>query len=91
MKKKYMTIKERKEYMLNHDGEMPISFNTNLRLKNKNSKKYVSTLITSGDSSLIVKAKKGTRMMFGSGEYSSFGQVGNNKKKSKVLSIFKKI
>ena len=86
---KYMTIKERREYMLNHDGEIPISFNPDIKLKNKSDRKYISTLVSGGDSSMIVKVKKGTRMLFGSGEHSSFGEVDNKKSKSKILTLFK--
>ena len=31
--RKYMTIKERREYMLNHDGEMPLTWDLNLKPK----------------------------------------------------------
>ena len=88
--KKYMTIKEKREYMLNHDGEMPLNFDLNLELK-KHRIGYTTTLISGGDSSFFTQVKKGSKVLYGSGEHSSFGQVGNNKKKSKVLSIFRKI
>ena len=85
---RYMTIKEKREYLLEHD-EMPLTFNPNIKLK-KHKRGYVSTLITGGDSSLIVQVKKGTRLLIGSGEHASFVKIGNNKPKSKILSIFRK-
>ena len=86
--KRYMTIKEKREYLLEHN-ELPLTWNPNLKLK-KYRIGYISTLISGGDSSLIVKVKKGTRLLIGSGEHSSFVQIGNNKPKSKILSKFKK-
>jgi len=91
--KKYMTIKEKKEYLINGEA-LPISFDPNecLNPKKKNDKKYVTTLVTSGDDSLIIKVKKGTRMLIGSGEHASFGRIRIEKKRNKlkILSLFKK-
>lgn len=91
--KRYMTIKERREYMLTHENEIPISFDPRecLNPKKKSDRKYVTTLVSGGDSSLIVKVKKGTRMLFGGSESPFFGIVGEKKDiKKKVLSLFRK-
>lgn len=85
--RKYMTIKERREYMLNHDGEMPLTWKPDLNPK-KHRIGYTSTLISGGDYSFFAQVKKGSKVLYGSGEHSSFGQV--RKPKSKVLSIFRK-
>jgi len=80
--KKYLTIQERREYLIN-GKPMPLSFNPIINDKKKSDRKYVSTLVSGGDSSLIVKVKKGTRMLVGSGEHATFTTIG--KIKSKVL------
>ena len=85
--RKYMTIKERREYMLNHDGEMPLTWDLNLKPK-KNKIGYTRTLISGGDSSFFAQVKNGSSVLIGSGEHSSFKEV--EKPKSKILSIFKK-
>ena len=84
--KNYLTIQERREYLIN-GKPMPLSFNPIIKDKKKSGRKYVSTLVSGGDSSLIVKVKKGTRMLVGSGEHATFTTIG--KIKAKVLK-FKK-
>ena len=85
--RKYMTIKEKREYMINHEGEMPLNFNPNLIIK-KHKIGYTRTLIGGGDSSFFAQVKNGESVLYGSGNHSSFGQA--QKPKSKVLSIFRK-
>ena len=84
--KKYLTIQERREYLIS-GKPMPLSFNPIIKDKKKSDRKYVSTLISGGDSSLIVKVKKGTRMLIGSGEHATLDTIGKNK--SKVLKLKK--
>ena len=84
--KKYLTIQERREYLIN-GKPMPLSFNPIIKDKKKSGRKYVSTLVSGGDSSLIVKLKKGTRMLIGSGEHATLNTIGKNK--SKVLKLKK--
>ena len=84
--KKYLTIQERREYLIN-GKPMPLSFNPIIKDKKKSDRKYVSTLISGGDSSLIIKVKKGTRMLVGSGEHATLNTIGKNK--SKVLKLKK--
>lgn len=84
--KNYLTIEERREYLIN-EKPMPLSFNPIIKDKKKSDRKYVSTLVSGGDSSLIIKVKKGTRMLVGSGEHATFTTIG--KIKSKVLKLRK--
>lgn len=84
--KKYLTIQERREYLIS-GKPMPLSFNPIIKDKKKSDRKYVSTLISGGDSSLIIKVKKGTRMLIGSGKHAFFATIGKNK--SKVLKMKK--
>ena len=84
--KNYLTIQERREYLIN-GKPMPLSFNPIINDKKKSGRKYVSTLVSGGDSSLIVKVKKGTRMLVGSGEHATFTTIG--KIESKVLKLRK--